>query len=187
MVERISAIDWSTLNRQVKSCGKCAGLNDEAHGTQNAPGYGNTRSPVVIIGQSLCGKPCIEAQTPFTGGSGLLLDEAFSVAGIDKSEIYITNVVKCHPPGNRPSFDHEIDNCSSYLLTELDWIDPTDVICLGKDAWRFFSNDVDRPCSRQISRRTVHFLYHPSYIRRKPADQRADYLEDLASIILNAI
>ena len=133
--------------------GLCVGLNDAELGTQNAPGYGNTSSKVVIVGQSLCGKPCIDSQIPFTGGSGLLLDAAFALTNVNKSDLYITNVVKCHPPKNRPSFDHEINNCRSYLLTELEWIKPTDIICLGKVAWRFFDESVAKPCSVEIEGR----------------------------------
>lgn len=98
--------DWNQLRENIKSCDLCVGLNSEKLGTENAPGYGNINSKVVLIGQSLCGKPCIEAQIPFTGGSGKLLDQAFEEANVCKKEIYITNVVKCHPPNNRKSEEH---------------------------------------------------------------------------------
>lgn len=94
---------WLNLRHSIKSCQKCEGLNSKELGTENAPGYGNTNSRIIFIGQSLCGKPCIEAQIPFTGGSGKLLDLAFEQANIEKKDIYITNVVKCHPDGNRKS------------------------------------------------------------------------------------
>jgi uracil-DNA glycosylase len=178
--------DWNKLTLQVKECGLCAGLNDTKLGTQNAPGYGNTTSQVMLVGQSLCGKPCIDSQIPFTGGSGLLLDEAFTLAGVAKSDLYITNVVKCHPPGNRVSFDFEIKNCTPYLQTELDWINPTDVICLGKDAWQFFDDTVRKPKTSQINGRRIHFVYHPAYIRRKPKPERDQYINELSEIISGA-
>ena len=127
--------NWEQLRRQIESCNKCEGLNSVELGTKNAPGFGNKESKIVFIGQSLCGKPCIDAQIPFTGGSGKLLDRAFERANIAKKDIYITNVVKCHPVNNRKSHEHEIENCSSYLKRELSWIAPDTIICLGKDAW----------------------------------------------------
>jgi len=130
---------WNLLEEQVKSCHKCEGLNSVELGTQNAPGYGNKESRIVFIGQSLCGKPCIDSQIPFTGGSGELLDQAFERAGIRKKDIYITNVVKCHPINNRASCDHEIENCTPYLEKELEWLSPEIVICLGMDAWGYFN------------------------------------------------
>ena len=72
--------NWKQLKTNIKSCNLCQGLNSEELGTLNAPGYGDINSKVVFIGQSLCGKPCIEAQIPFTGGSGKLLDQAFQQA-----------------------------------------------------------------------------------------------------------
>ena len=71
--------------------------------TQSAPGFGTVCSPVVIVGQSLCGKPYMDSQIPFTGGSGKLIDEALDNVDKDKSDVFTTNVVHCHPPGNRPS------------------------------------------------------------------------------------
>ena len=141
----------------------------------------------MIVGQSLCGKPCIDSQIPFTGGSGLLLDEAFDLAGVKKSDLYITNVVKCHPPNNRKSFDFEIQNCTPYLVTELEWLNPTDVICLGKDAWQFFSATVTKPSQHDVDGRTIHFLYHPAYIRRTPKLERDKYVKKLSMIIAFAL
>ncbi len=179
--------DWSAFNAGIKSCQRCPGLNSVEFGTQNAPGYGNISSRLMLIGQSLCGKACIEAQIPFTGGSGILLDSAFEIAGIEKKDVYITNIVKCHPPENRTSHQHEIKNCRSYLERELAWIAPEEVICLGKDAWNFFVSDIDAPCTRKITRDgrnlTIHFVYHPSYIRRKPNKEREAYVKSIAHIV----
>jgi len=77
------------------------GMN-EVGKTQAAPGYGSVRSPVVIVGQSLCG-PCMKMQEPFYGGSGRYLNEALRRARRTKKQIYITNVVHCRPPNNRKS------------------------------------------------------------------------------------
>lgn len=179
--------NWKNLEKSIKSCKQCAGLNRKDLGTLNAPGYGNKESKVVFIGQSLCGKPCIDAQIPFTGGSGRILDQAFEMANTKKKDIYITNVVKCHPDKNRKSQDHEVFNCTPFLKQEINWISPKEIICLGKDAWGFFKNSILRPCKKtlEINSRavTVHFVYHPSYIMKKPKDQRDGYISYLSKVI----
>lgn len=175
------------LSSEIKGCAKCTGLNSEKFGTQNAPGYGNHHSEIVFIGQSLCGKPCIESQIPFTGGSGRLLDQAFERAGVKKCDVYITNVVKCHPPKNRASFPYEIANCVSYLDQELALIKPNEIVCLGKDAWAYFRVPISSPCIREIEIETmsfrVHFLYHPAYIMKKPKPFRENYINGIVDII----
>ena len=182
-----SASTWVQLNTQIRSCDLCEGLNCEGAGTLNAPGYGNTQSKVVLIGQSLCGKPCMEAQIPFTGGSGKLLDKALQQAGVHKKDIYITNVVKCHPPKNRKSHHHEIENCTPYLNRELQWIEPSQIVCLGKDAWRYFNKSTGSPCKRDVRLNgnitTIHFLYHPSYIRQKSKEEQENYISTIAAIV----
>src|SRR5207249_3108523 len=105
---------YQALANQVKQCHKCEGLNLERL-TESSPGFGNLNSKVIIVGQSLCRK-CMETQIPFTGGSGRLLDQAFKIANMKKSDVFITNVVHCHTPDNRKSLPHEIANCSPFLL-----------------------------------------------------------------------
>jgi DNA polymerase len=179
--------DWVSMSKRIKACTLCDGLNSDELGTQNAPGYGNKNSKVAIIGQSLCGKLCIESQIPFTGGSGKLLDAAFEQAGLAKSDIFITNVVKCHPPNNRKSAEHEINNCSPYLDQELAWLAPSHIICLGKDAWCYFNAAIRKPCVKQVKKYggvvNIHFLYHPSYIKRMKKPEQQIYIDSIVAIL----
>lgn len=140
------------LRAQIKACEKCEGMN--IHGvTQAAPGWGSVDSPVVLVGQSLC-HDCMESQIPFTGGSGRLIWASIKRAGIDKpDDVFITNVVHCHPHSepvdNRASKRHEIDNCTPYLVRELDIVKPELVIGLGNDAEKCCGpNTPPRPESR---------------------------------------
>ncbi len=147
-------MDIETLNERIKQCKDCEGLNQVAspgrEATLNAPGYGDVNSNVVIIGQSLCGDPCINSQIPFTGGCGVLLDDAFKQASVKKNQLYITNIVKCHPPGNRKSFAHEKRNCHKYLVQELTYLSPTVIICLGSDARDYFDKHAKPKTSKEI-------------------------------------
>ncbi len=117
---------------RIKHCRKCAGMNEPGR-TESAPGYGSLVSAVVLVGQSLC-KKCMESRIPFTGGSGRYIDQALDLAGREKSEVFTTNLVHCHPEGDRPSTPHQIENCRGYLHDELDIIKPILVIGLGDDA-----------------------------------------------------
>lgn len=164
------------LAQEVKSCRRCPGMNLPGI-TESAPGYGCGTSPVMIVGQSLCG-PCMATQIPFTGGCGALLERAFQRADVLKASLFITNVVHCHPPDNRPSHEHEITNCLGYLEAEIATVRPSIAIGLGKDACAALSRIAKRHSYTQF-----RFLQHPSYVRRRPANEREAFVNDLAELI----
>jgi DNA polymerase len=77
----------------------------------------------------------METQEPFTGGSGEILDDSFTMAGIAKDKLFITNVVHCHPPEDHPkSLPKWKANCTPYLHRELQIVQPRLVVGLGDDA-----------------------------------------------------
>jgi DNA polymerase len=175
----------------VRNCRRCAGLNIPEE-TESAPGYGDPSSPVVIVGQSLCG-PCMASQVPFTGGSGRLLDKALEAAGVLKERVFTTNVVHCHPPGNRPSLPYEVANCREYLEQELAIVRPRLVVGLGKDAAVWLTSWV--PASWEVLRSTdslgasaqkqvLLLLPHPAYICRQPSEDRSRFIGILADAIV---
>jgi uracil-DNA glycosylase len=185
----------AVIKSEIVGCQSCEGMNVRGK-TQAAPGYGSPWSPIVLVGQSLCGKPCMTAQIPFTGGSGRFLDLSFERAGIAKHEVFTTNVVHCHPPGNRASFDHEIENCRPYLLRELAIIQPRLVITLGKDAavalrgiypqarqlkWPFVVPDAARPETATVP--DLLPVPHPSWVKYQHPERRDEYIDALARAI----
>jgi uracil-DNA glycosylase family 4 len=136
------------------------------------------------------------SQVPFTGGSGRLIDRGLETAGVAKRDVFTTNVVHCHPPGNRPSFDHEVANCRPFLSAELQIVDPLLVIGLGHDAraalieefanaatlqWPFNPRESD---GVRVTR-SPHLLFapHPSWVMRQPGPVRDEYVESLGSAI----
>jgi DNA polymerase len=184
----------TALAAQITACRRCKGMNKPGK-TQAAPGYGSVRSPVVIVGQSLC-RPCMKTQIPFTGGSGLILERAFGLAGVAKDDIFITNVVHCHPPKNRESLPHWIKNCSPYLHSELEIVGPRLVIGLGKDAeaalrafyppeagvleWPFAAPRATRSTAAPC----LLFAKHPSWIKRQhDASLEKEYVNSLADAL----
>ena len=102
--------------------------------TESAPGFGSIASPVAIVGEALC-RACMKEQEPFYGGSGRVLDRCFERAGIEKTDLFITNSIHCHPPGDRDPYPHETKNCSGFLRVELrEIVQPRLVIGVGKFA-----------------------------------------------------
>lgn len=182
-----------TLATQIRGCTACDGMNIPEV-TQAAPGYGSAHSPVVIVGQSLCG-PCMATQIPFTGGSGRFLDRALTAAGLAKADVFTTNVVHCHPPNNRPSLPHEITNCRPYLRREIDIVAPRLIIALGRDAraalellqptapvlpWPF-TRPRKAPAAPDATR--LLFAPHPSWIARQPRPDQDAYVDSLAAAL----
>lgn len=176
---------------RISSCRACPGMNEPGV-TASARGHGSEYSPVAIIGQSLCRK-CMESGIPFTGGSGSYIDRALEIADLEKDELFITNVVHCHPPEDRPSHRHEIDNCLHFLHEELDVVAPRLIIGLGGDAekvltarypdghhlpWPFVEPRTDRTDTTYLL-----FPEHPGSLRFKKTADRAYYSPTLARAI----
>lgn len=181
----------SSLKQRIKTCQRCPGLNIPGV-TEAAPGYGNLNSPIVIIGQSLCG-PCMTTQIPFTGGSGRIIDKAIQLAGLSKHDLFITNVVHCHPPDNRTSKPEEISNCSEYLQIELQIVQPRLIIAVGKDATQWIEKCcpkkvvlcMDNLKIEQLSSEHVAVINipHPSFMLRQPLQKRHEYIVELAAAL----
>ncbi|WP_231978272.1 uracil-DNA glycosylase family protein [Mycobacterium sp. E3298] len=182
----------SVLNTEIANCDKCPGMNIPGE-TQSAPGYGSPTSPIMLVGQSLCG-PCMETGIPFTGGSGRLIDAALTVAGRRKDEIFTTNVVHCHPPDNQPSEPAWIANCADYLRREFAVVRPWLIVGLGEDArtairaeypnspalewWPFIA-----PAHPTTDGPALLFLPHPRWVMTRPAHLREAWVVGLASAI----
>lgn len=179
------------IAKAIKTCRQCEGLNVPKV-TESARGFGSVDSPVMIVGQSLCRK-CMESGVPFTGGSGSYIDKALEIADKSKRELFITNVVHCHPPDDRPSKRHEIDNCRNFLHSELALVKPLLAIGLGDDAeaelrayypqgqelsWPFIE-------PRTLKPNTTYLMFpeHPGSLRFKKTPDRAYYSPSLAGAI----
>lgn len=156
-------LQLEALKGKIRVCDRCPGMNKKGE-TQAAPGYGSVRSPVVIVGQSLC-RQCMEPQEPFYGGSGTLLDRCFIKAGVEKKKLFITNVVHCHPPKNQESLQLWIKRCTPHLHEELEIVQPRLVIGLGEDAEAALTAYYRK--SRDLLTPALMFAKHPSWILRK--------------------
>ena len=113
----------------VRDCERCPELVDSRSRIVN--GVGPTDAALLFVGEGP-GKNEDEQGEPFVGRSGSVLDEALGEAGVLRDEVRITNCVRCRPPENRDPTTEELANCRGYLDGEIETVDPTLVVTLGK-------------------------------------------------------
>lgn len=133
-------------------------------------GNGNLKSPILFIAEAPGWKEDRDG-IPFTGKSGTLFDRLLSEAGMRREEIYITNVVKCHPPGNRDPKPEEQEECIPYLKYETLLLKPKMIVCLGRiAAQRIIRPDyrITKEHGTFLYRKNVWLtgVYHPSAVLR---------------------
>ena len=154
-------------------------------------------SPVVLVGEAP-GRREDESGRPFVGSAGKLLDAALEHVGLGRSDVYITNIVKCRPPGNRRPKSGEVGECTRYLDEQLGIIAPRVVAPMGNSALRYFLRrfELGRHVIGEVhgkgflvefpwSEGTLFPLYHPAavlYNRGLEEALRAD-LEALAALL----
>ncbi|RNJ77191.1 MAG: uracil-DNA glycosylase [Nitrosopumilus sp. H13] len=117
--------------QDVISCTRCELCKTR---TNAVPGKGSSNADVVFVGEAP-GRNEDERGEPFVGAAGRILSESLERAGISRDDVYITNVVKCRPPGNRVPKTEEREACSGYLAEELAAIRPSMVCVLGNTAF----------------------------------------------------
>ena len=140
--------------------------------TQAVPGDGSASSEIVFIGEAP-GRYEDQAGRPFVGRARKLLDELLASIHLSRSDVYITNVVKCRPPENRDPSPSEVAEHSNFLKTELDIIKPRLIVLLGRHALNRFIPDAQisqlRGQAKRIGGQVYLALYHPAAALRNPA------------------
>ncbi len=135
-------------------------------------GEGHPRAALMFIGE---GPGAEEDRTgrPFVGQAGQLLDQMIFAMGFERSEVYIANVVKCRPPGNRDPLEDEVAACSAFLDQQIELIAPRVIVALGKPAARRLTGS-NKPMGalrgRWASYRGTPLMpiFHPAYLLRTP-------------------
>ena len=118
------------IEEEVRNCRKC-----ELWKTRDKPlvGDGSVNAEILVVGESPGYYEDLEGRA-FVGEAGKILDQLLSLINLKRGEIYITNILKCHPPKNHNPSRHEIDSCIEYLYRQVDIIKPKVIITLGKYA-----------------------------------------------------
>jgi uracil-DNA glycosylase family 4 len=148
-------------------------------------GEGDPRAEVMFIGE---GPGADEDRTgrPFVGQAGKLLDEMIFALGFERAQVYIGNVVKCRPPGNRDPREDEMAACSQFLDRQIELIEPRVIVALGRVAARRLTG-TDKPMGalrgRWTSYRSIPLIpiFHPAYLLRNELAKRTAW-DDLKSV-----
>src|SRR5512146_3200163 len=147
---------------EVRVCTKCDLYKGTKHGV---PGEGHPHAEVMFIGEAPGGREDALGR-PFVGPAGQFLNELLAAAGLDRSTVFITNVVKHRPPDNRDPLPEEIKACSGYLDRQIAAINPKLIVTLGRYSMARFFPDAKisriHGQAKVIGGRVVLAMYHPA-------------------------
>lgn len=170
------------LEKACRACTRCALCN----GRRNVVfGTGNPHTSVLFVGEGPGEQEDIQG-VPFVGPAGKLLDDMLSIIDLDRTNVYIANIVKCRPPNNRDPSEEEQDACIEYLRRQVALIQPKIIVCLGRiAARRIIAPDyrITKEHGTWIQRNGVWMtaIYHPSALLRDPT-KRPETFEDILLI-----
>ncbi|NOK07063.1 uracil-DNA glycosylase [Myxococcus xanthus] len=149
-------------------------------------GSGNPRAELVFVGEGPGEHEDLQG-VPFVGAAGDLLTKMIGAMGYRRDDVYICNVVKCRPPGNRNPEPEEVAACEPFLRAQLVAIQPKVVVALGKFAAQTLLRDSTPITRLRGNWRTYEGIqlmptFHPAYLLRSPAEKRKAW-EDLQAVM----
>lgn len=168
------------LEEKIAACSKCDDLANyrDANSYKTVPGVGNPTAKVMIIGEAP-GENEAKTGVPFCGKAGNLLTNIIKAAGWTREDVFITNILKCRPPGNRDPEACEAANCRKFLDLQIKVIDPEWIVCFGRIASIYLlSKDHDTAIGELRGEihnhdgRKVICTYHPSFILHQSGDKQ---------------
>ncbi|MFT4045377.1 MAG: uracil-DNA glycosylase [Solimonas sp.] len=182
--------DWAGLRATVKDCQSCKLCATRTH---TVFGVGAEDAPLMVVGEGPGADEDARGE-PFVGRAGQLLDEMLKAIGRSRknddaaSAVFIANVVKCRPPGNRDPEADEVEACRPYLDRQIGLVKPKLIVALGRVAAQRLLN-TDAPLSRLRGplyqygpdRTPLLITYHPAYLLRSPREKAKSW-EDLKKI-----
>lgn len=173
---------WEELEKECGNCKACA-LCEGRHSV--VFGDGNREAEIMLVGEGP-GEQEDRSGLPFVGPAGKLLDDMLEMIGLDRTKVYIANIVKCRPPHNRDPLNVEQDACIKYLQRQTELIKPKMLICLGRIAAGRLIHDkykITREHGQwtDINGVRTTAIYHPSALLRD-MDKRPETFVDLKSI-----
>jgi uracil-DNA glycosylase family 4 len=155
------------LYREASGCLRCP-LHESR--TRVVFGNGNADADLIFVGEGPGQQEDVQG-LPFVGRAGKLLDQLLEEIGLSRQDVFVTNVVKCRPPGNRDPEQHEIDSCRPYLHRQIELIEPRLICTLGKFAMQVVTRTNrgitavhGRPEVHELGGRTVRVypVFHPA-------------------------
>ncbi len=177
-------LDWDTLQNRFADCTDC-----ELHKirTQTVFGVGNRQADLMFIGEAPGADEDAQGE-PFVGRAGKLLNEMLYAIDLKRESVYITNVIKCHPPDNRNPHLHEIASCHIKLRYQIALVKPKLIVAVGRvAAHHLLSSDLAigklRGQRFEYGKNKIPLIvtYHPAYLLRYPREKRKSW-QDLQFI-----
>jgi uracil-DNA glycosylase len=178
---REAGLDWPVLRARVAACTRC-GLS--ATRTQTVFGVGSQSADWLIVGEAPGAEEDRQGE-PFVGRAGQLLNSMLRALGLAREQVYIANVLKCRPPGNRDPSAGEAIECLPYLEQQIALLKPKILLAVGRiSAQNLLRTEKTLGSLRQqvhrfgVSQVPLVVTYHPAYLLRTPTDKRKAW-EDL--------
>lgn len=169
---------WATLQTEVSGCTKCALCETR---TQTVFGDGNKNADWMIIGEAPGQHEDLQGK-PFVGNAGSLLTEMLRAMELSREEVFITNILKCRPPGNRDPKPDEAESCNDYLQRQQKLIQPKIILAVGRIAAQTLLK-TDEPLAKlrgkihTFNDTPVVVVYHPAYLLRSLSEKRKAWLD----------
>jgi DNA polymerase len=186
LFEGAGKIPGETLLKVREDLGECARC--KLHKTRNKIvfGDGSAKAQLVFVGEGPGADEDAQG-LPFVGRAGKLLTQMIEAMGLQRSDVYICNVVKCRPPGNRQPEPDEVEKCSPFLFRQLDVLQPKVIVCLGATAAQTLlqtNRGISHFRGQWMDFRGYKMLatYHPAYLLRNPA-AKGDVWKDLQKVM----
>jgi DNA polymerase len=168
MAEQTTSLTMDEVAEKIQKCQKCP-----LYSTRNnaVPGEGNYKSPVIFVGEApgevedLHGKP-------FIGKAGQLFTKILLSVKIEREEVFITNIIKCRPPGNRNPNKSEAETCFPYLESQIALINPKIIVTLGNIPTKYLLNSQNGISKVRgqwfdwLGGIKIFPMFHPSYLLR---------------------
>ena len=175
-------MDLEMLKKDCLSCRSCALCETRRNVVF---GVGKPNAEIMFIGEGP-GEQEDKLGEPFVGRAGQLLDDMLEMIDLDRSKVYIANMVKCRPPKNRDPLAEEQEACIKWLFRQMSLIKPKIVVCLGRIAAKVLIDDnfkISQEHGKWYDKNGVQFmaLYHPAALLRDPR-RRPETFEDLKEL-----
>lgn len=185
--QRIAAMDWAELERSVAGCTACALSRTR---TKTVFGVGNRSAEWMLIGEAPGAEEDARGE-PFVGQAGRLLDNMLMAAGLSRNgtgpnAVFIANVLKCRPPGNRNPDPGEVRECDPYLRRQIELVSPKLLLVMGRFAAQsLLGTDASIASLRgrihriEIGSRSIPVVvtYHPAYLLRNLEDKAKSWAD----------
>src|SRR6266550_738634 len=171
--------------QQVRICPKCR-LSETR--TQTVFGEGDVDAPIFFIGEGP-GETEDKTGRPFVGRAGHLLDQMIVAMGLKREQVYIANIVKCRPPGNRAPAPDEVETCTPYLVRQIEIVRPRVIVTLGLPATKYMLNSnstMGRLRGQWHQWRGIKLMptFHPAYLLRSyTVENRQAVWSDLQKVM----